>query len=273
MPKAFVNGIRLHYVQTGKGPDLVLIHGIASNLGQWQLSILPALVEDFRVTMYDLRGHGYSDMPPEGYALDHMVDDFNGLTDYLRLSRVSIVGHSYGGLVALRYAALHPQRVGKLIIADTAVPSLQPMGQRDGLLGGWREALRQKGLEVPDEKAEDVVYLMEQTLRLRGHRWRAMGLHRAMARLSRLVHTTSIGKEFRDDSHLTPQAIRLIQTPVLLIYGERSPNTTTLHALRQHLPQCTTAIIYGGGHFYPLDHPRPFVRHIKGFLQGSSTIY
>ena len=43
MPKALVNGINIHYVQTGKGPDLVLIHGIASNLGQWQLSILPAL--------------------------------------------------------------------------------------------------------------------------------------------------------------------------------------------------------------------------------------
>ena len=76
---------------------------------------------------------------------------------HLRLQRAYILGHSYGGLVALRYAALHPQRVDKLIIADTAVPSLQPMGARDGLLGEWREALRQKGLDVPDEKAEDVV--------------------------------------------------------------------------------------------------------------------
>jgi pimeloyl-ACP methyl ester carboxylesterase len=271
MPKAFVNGIHLHYVQTGRGSDLVLIHGIASNLGQWQLSILPALVEDFRVTMYDLRGHGYSDMPPEGYTPDHMLGDFSALTDYLQLQRVCILGHSYGGLVALRYAALHPQRVDKLIIADTAVPSLQPMGERDGLLGGWREALRQKGLEVPDEGAEDVVYLMEQTLRLRGHRWRGMGLRRAMARLSRLVHTTSIGKEYRENPQLTPETIRLIRTPVLLIYGDRSPNTASFQALREHLPQSTTAIIADGGHFYPLEHPKTFVRHIKGFLQDQSV--
>jgi pimeloyl-ACP methyl ester carboxylesterase len=128
MPKAFVNGINIHYVQTGRGPDLVLIHGLASNLGQWQLSILPALVEDFRVTMYDLRGHGYSDMPTRGYTPDHMVSDFSGLMDYLDLKRACILGHSYGGLVALHYAAVRPEHVNKLIIADTAVPSLEPRG-------------------------------------------------------------------------------------------------------------------------------------------------
>ena len=92
-----------------------------------------------------------------------------------------------------------------------------------------------------------------------------------MARLSRLVHTTSIGKEYRENSRLTPETIRLIQTPALLIYGDRSPNTASLHALREHLPRCTTAIISDGGHFYPLEHPKPFVRHIKGFLQGHSA--
>jgi pimeloyl-ACP methyl ester carboxylesterase len=270
MPKAFVNGIHIHYVQTGKGPDLVLIHGIASNLGQWQLSILPALVEDFRVTMYDLRGHGYSDMPTRGYTPDDMVSDFSGLTDFLQLKRACILGHSYGGLVALRYAALYPQRVDKLIIADTAVPTLEPRG-RDGLLGGWREALQRRGLEVPDEKAEDVVYLMEQTLRLRGHRWRGMGLRRAIARLSRLVNTTTIGKEYGENPQLTAETIRLIQTQVLLIYGDRSPNTASFQALRENLPHCTTAIISDGGHFYPLEHPKTFVRHINGFLQDQSA--
>jgi pimeloyl-ACP methyl ester carboxylesterase len=267
MPKAFVNGINIHYVQTGRGPDLVLIHGLASNLGQWQLSILPALVEDFRVTMYDLRGHGYSDMPTRGYTPDHMVSDFSGLMDYLDLKRACILGHSYGGLVALHYAAVRPEHVNKLIIADTAVPSLEPRGGRDGLLDGWREALERKGLAVPDEKAEDVVYLMEQTLRLRGHRWRGMGLRRAIARLSRLVNTTSIGKEYRENPQLTPEMIRLIQTPVLLIYGDRSPNTASFQALRENLPCCTTAIISDGGHFYPLEHPETFVRYIRGFLR------
>jgi|SRR5919108_157137 2-hydroxy-6-oxonona-2,4-dienedioate hydrolase/2-succinyl-6-hydroxy-2,4-cyclohexadiene-1-carboxylate synthase len=271
MPKAFVNGINIHYVQTGRGSDLVLIHGIASNLGQWQLNILPPLAEDFRVTMYDLRGHGYSDTPPSGYTADHMVGDFAGLMDYLGIERASILGHSYGGLVALRYAVLRPERVDKLIIADTGVPCLEPREGRDALLAGWREALRRQGIEVPDEKAHDLVYLIGQTLKLRGRNWRGMGVQRALARLSRLSATTSFGKEYRENLGLTLEMIRQIQTPALLIYGDRSPLLASFRALRDNLPHCGTAIIADGGHFYPLVHPETFVRHSRGFLQDQKA--
>jgi pimeloyl-ACP methyl ester carboxylesterase len=267
MPKAFVNGVNIHYVQTGQGPDVVLIHGIASNLGQWQLSILPALVEDFRLTLYDLRGHGYSDMPTSGYTPDHMVGDLGGLMNDLGIERASILGHSYGGVVALCYAVLHPERVDKLIIADTGVPSIEPRGGRDAALVGWREALRQQGVEVPDEKANDLAYLIEQTLKLRGRYWRAMGVRRAVARLERFSSTTSFDAEYRETSGLTLEMIRQIKAPALLIYGDRSPLLASFRALRETLPNCRSAIISDGGHFYPLQHPQTFVRHIKGFLQ------
>jgi pimeloyl-ACP methyl ester carboxylesterase len=267
MSKAFVNGINIHYVQTGQGPDLVLIHGVASNLGQWQLSILPAL-EGCRVTMYDLRGHGYSDMPPSGYTPDHMVRDFSGLMDYLAIERASILGHSYGGVVALYYAVLRPERVDKLIIADTGVPCLEPGRGRDALLARWRETLGREGIPVPDEKAEDVGYLMAQMLKLRGHYWRGMGAQRALARLSRLSNTTSFGKEYREASDLTLETIRQIQAPVLLIYGDRSPLKASFQSLRESLPKCRAVIIPNGGHFFPLEHPRMFVEHVSTFLRG-----
>jgi 2-hydroxy-6-oxonona-2,4-dienedioate hydrolase/2-succinyl-6-hydroxy-2,4-cyclohexadiene-1-carboxylate synthase len=267
MPKTLVNGINIHYVQVGQGPDLVLIHGIASNLGQWQLSILPGLVEFFRVTMYDLRGHGYSDMPLRGYTPDHMVGDFSGLMDYLGIGRASILGHSYGGIVALYYAALHPTRVDKLIIADTGVAALEPGERRHSALAGWTEALRRRGIEVADEKAGDVLYLMEQTLSLRGRRTRGMGVRRAMARLSRFFTTTSFDTEYREHAGLTVEMIRQVQAATLLIYGDRSPNAASCQALQEHLPNCRIAIIPDGGHFYPLEHPEAFVGHIKGFLE------
>jgi pimeloyl-ACP methyl ester carboxylesterase len=267
MPKAFVNGLNIHYVQTGQGPDLVLIHGIASNLGQWQLGTLPALVEHFRLTMYDLRGHGYSDMPTTGYTPDHMLSDFSALMDYLGIERTSITGHSYGGLVALCYAVHHPERVDKLIIADTGVPSVEQRGGRDAVLIGWRESLQRGGVDIPDAKAEDIGYLIEQTLKLRGRSWRGMGARRAIARLTRFTTTTSFAKEYREASSLTVDMIRQIQAPVLLIYGDRSPLTASFQALRDNLPNCRTATVADGGHFYPLQHPETFVRHIKDFLE------
>jgi pimeloyl-ACP methyl ester carboxylesterase len=271
MPKALVNGIKIHYVQIGKGPDLVLIHGIASNLGQWQLSILPHLVEDFRVTMYDLRGHGYSDMPLRGYTPDHMVSDFSGLMNYLDLDRAFVLGHSYGGIVALYYAVLHPERVEKLIIADTGVPALETEGRRGAALAGWTEALRQRGVEVPEGKAEDVVYLMEQTLSLRGRRRYGMSAQRALTRLSRFFNTTTFDAEYRQHTGLTMDLIRQVQAPTLLIYGDRSPNTASCEALGKHLQRCATVIIPDGGHFYLIEQPKTFVKHIRRFLQAPQT--
>lgn len=271
MPKALVNGINIHYVQVGKGPDLVLIHGIASNLGQWQLSVLPDLVEDFRVTMYDLRGHGYSDMPLRGYTPDHMVNDFSGLMNSLHLERAFILGHSYGGIVALYYAVLHPERVDKLIIADTGVPALEPGERRGAALAGWTEALRRRGVEVPEEKAEDVVYLMERTLSLRGRRRQGMGAQRALARLSRFFNTTTFDAEYQQHMGLTVEMIRQVRAETLLIYGDRSPNSASCESLASHLQRCETVIIPDGGHFYPLEQPKTFVKHIQGFLQASQV--
>jgi pimeloyl-ACP methyl ester carboxylesterase len=270
MPKAFVNGINIHYVQTGKGPNLVLIHGVASNLGQWQLGILPTLVKDFRLTMYDLRGHGYSDMPAKGYTPDHMVGDFTALMDNLGMERASILGHSYGGVVALYYAVLHPERVDKLIIADTGVPCLEPGRGRDALLMRWRGILRGEGIEVPDEKADDVAYLMEQMLKRRQRSWSGMGVRRTLARLSRLSNATTFGQEYRDTSGLTLEMIGQIHAPVLLVYGDRSPLTASFQALHTHLPNNKAVIIADGGHFFPLEHPDAFVTHVKTFLEAEN---
>ena len=78
MPKFIVNGIQLHYLQVGKGPDVVLLHGLGGNLAVWFLHLVDQLRDAFRITAYDLRGHGKSDMPPEGYTTAHMAEDLAG---------------------------------------------------------------------------------------------------------------------------------------------------------------------------------------------------
>src|SRR4051812_43571302 len=105
------SGIRLHYQQVGEGPDVVMVHGITGHLAIWHLRTAPALADDFRITTYDLRGHGYSDAPPSGYSPDAMATDLIELLDALEIERPVIVGHSYGADIALYHAARHPERV------------------------------------------------------------------------------------------------------------------------------------------------------------------
>jgi len=109
MPKVFARGINFHYLTRGEGLDIVLLHGVTSSLAAWYNGILFALeAAGFRVTVYDLRGHGLSDSTPTGYNSSEMAEDLLALLDALGLEQPMLAGHSFGGAVALHFALLHP---------------------------------------------------------------------------------------------------------------------------------------------------------------------
>src|SRR5262249_39510694 len=116
MPFTTVRGLKFHYQQAGAGPDIVLIHGVTGDLSIWFLcNAVQSLSASYRVTAYDLRGHGYSDAPPAGYtSADHAADLF-ALMDALGVGRAALVGHSFGGVIAAHAAALAPGRVDALV--------------------------------------------------------------------------------------------------------------------------------------------------------------
>lgn len=272
MPKILVNGINFHYQRRGEGADVVMIHGIASNLALW-LNIQPVLAEDFRVTAYDLRGHGYSDIPLNGYTSADMAADLNGILDNLDIKQTHLVGHSFGGLVALHYTVLHPERVIKLVLADTGVPAVETSRKSMPVFEVWRNRLANFGFSVPEDKQDDINYLMTQTRRLRqqsaqssGIKRRRMGALPSIKRLTQLMEDTSILSEFRETAGLTLNKICQICHPVLISYGERSPSMASCQYLTEHLPNCKSVIIPNAGHFHPVGHPEVFVKNLKTFL-------
>lgn len=116
------NGIRLHYVRLGKGrPPLVLIPGITSPAMTWEF-VGQRLAEHNDVYILDNRGRGLSQGGPElGYGLDDYARDTEAFIRALGLDRPAIVGHSMGGRIAVRLAALAPECVGKLVLVDPPV--------------------------------------------------------------------------------------------------------------------------------------------------------
>src|SRR5947209_6975260 len=154
MPKALVNGILLHYQQIGQGPDVVMVHGITGNQAIWHLEIIPALMQEYRLTTYDLRGHGYSDMPPTGYTTADHARDLDHLLDELGIEHTCLVGHSFGAEIALHYAILHPQRVNRLALIEPAIAALASLRESKDWIGWkyWRDRLSTGGVSVPPEK-------------------------------------------------------------------------------------------------------------------------
>ena len=113
-----------------QAPVVLLSNSLGSTIHMWDL-VLPRLTERFRVVRYDLRGHGHSPVPPGPYDLDDLVDDAIGVLDRLDVERAHIVGLSLGGMVSLRLAVLHPERVDRLAVLCTSAQL--------GPASGWAE--------------------------------------------------------------------------------------------------------------------------------------
>ena len=111
------NGVRLHLVQAGDGPPLVLLHGFPQTWLMWR-AVLPALAARYRVSAVDLRGYGDSDKPPAGYDKGTMAADVVALLDVLGHRRALIVGHDRGARVARRLGLDHPERAVGLVLLD-----------------------------------------------------------------------------------------------------------------------------------------------------------
>lgn len=100
-------------------PVVLLSNSLGSTIHMWD-PVVPRLAEYFRVVRYDTRAHGQSPDPPGPYELDDLVDDAIGVLDRLGVARAHIAGLSLGGMVSLRLAVRHPERVDRLAVLCTS---------------------------------------------------------------------------------------------------------------------------------------------------------
>lgn len=125
MPRITLRDHKVHYQQTGSGPDVVLIHGLSCNIAFWWFNIAQRLAAHYRVTAVDLRGHGFSGMTESGYRAVDLATDLAALLDHLGIGYAHLVAHSFGGAVAAALATERPDLVSELTLADAWLPSLQ----------------------------------------------------------------------------------------------------------------------------------------------------
>jgi 4,5:9,10-diseco-3-hydroxy-5,9,17-trioxoandrosta-1(10),2-diene-4-oate hydrolase len=116
-----VDGINTRYWSAGKEskPAVILIHGFGASVEIWQHNIL-ALSKNHRVYALDLVGFGCSDKPSVDYSITFLVNHMNGFVNAMKIKKATIVGLSMGGGIAILYTLAHPDKVGKLVLIDSA---------------------------------------------------------------------------------------------------------------------------------------------------------
>jgi epoxide hydrolase 4 len=120
---AEVNGVRLHYVEQGKGPLILFLHGFPEFWYAWKV-LLPEFAKDHHAVAVDMRGYNLSSMPEavDAYQVPILVEDIRALAEKLGAKKFVLVGHDWGGVVAWAFAAAHPEMLEKLVIVNAPHP-------------------------------------------------------------------------------------------------------------------------------------------------------
>ena len=117
--EVLVFGQKIHYIEAGTGPTVILLHGLGGSTQVWQFNIA-ALAEKYHVVVPDQIGFGKSDKPLVNYRIRTYVDFLDQFCKQLKIERATLVGNSMGGWIAAMFTAAFPDRVDKLVLVDAA---------------------------------------------------------------------------------------------------------------------------------------------------------
>jgi pimeloyl-ACP methyl ester carboxylesterase len=279
--EAVVNQVRLHYVEAGAGPLVVLLHGFPEFWYSWRHQI-PALAQGgFHVVAPDLRGYNESDKPigVRNYRLPVLVGDVVALIESFGAGRAFVVGHDWGGVIAWVLAMRRPDVVERLVTLNAPHPAayyrelwrnprqwlrswyillFQLPWLPEWMLRRGNYALLQRMLQGPvtrpgafsDEDVERYRRALEQP----GARTAIVNYYRALVRHGRGV----------------PRTFPPIAAPTLVLWGERDAylGVGLTRGLDRWVPHLRVERLPDAGHWLQVERPDEVNRHLLAFLHG-----
>jgi len=257
-----VNGLRIHYVDFGgDGRPTVAIHGIASSGWSWA-DVAAGLGSSARVIAPDLRGHADSQCSPtDSYGSEDAAADIAALIQELQLGEVDVIGHSWGGLIAVALTAQGDVQVRRLVIVDiapssTAKPEEVPPRQVE--FDTWEAALESERKRSPRATDAAITNLTDRTYRpAEGGRF-----------VKKMDPSFLTRWQFRAEDHW--EALRKLGQPALVVKaaGSQTIPEDVAERMASTLPHGRRATVQDSGHAIHVENPAGLLAAVKPFLQG-----
>jgi pimeloyl-ACP methyl ester carboxylesterase len=271
-----IHGYRRAFVYTGSGPALLLIHGIGDSSDTWR-EIIPQLARDYTVVAPDLLGHGRSDKPRADYSVAAYANAMRDLISVLGVERVTVVGHSLGGGVAMQFAYQYPERCQRLVLVSSGGVSrdVHPM-LRLAAVPSADVVLPLLGWPLTRIAARAVFTLLESLATDLGRD--ADDLLRVFEALPDASARTAFVRSLRAVVDRRGQVITMLDRcyltramPTLLVWGTRDAVIPYQHARLAHaaMPGSRLDTFEDAGHFPHHSDPARFERCLRDFLAST----
>ena len=270
-----IHGYRRAYRIAGSGPAILLIHGIGDNSTTWN-AIQAKLAQRFTVIAPDLLGHGRSDKPRADYSVAAYANGMRDLLSVLEIERVTVVGHSLGGGVAMQFAYQFPHLVDRLILVGAG-----------GVTKDVNVALRLASLPMGSEalallRLPLVLPAVQLAGRLLGKALGTTGPGNDLANVLRILDdlpeptaSSAFTRTLRAVVDWRGQIVTMLDRcyltqaiPVLIVWGTRDVVVPVRHAWMAHsaMPGSRLETFEGSGHFPFHDDPARFIDVVQRFI-------
>lgn len=261
-----VAGIPTNYHDLGQGEPVVFLHGSGPGVSawaNWRLN-LPELAKQYRCIALDLAGFGYSETPGDyAFTMDAWLAHLHDFTEQLGLQRFHLVGNSFGGALALRYALHYPQRVSKLALMGSVGVSFALTEELDQVWGYTPSLENMKALLKVF--AYDQSLVSDDLAELRYRAALRPGVQENYARMFPAPRQRWV------EAMANPEAdIATLEHPSLILHGQEDQVIPVSNAYRlfETLPNAELHLFRGCGHWTQIEKTRRFNTLLAGFLSS-----
>lgn len=245
-----INGIYIRYRTVGEGEQVFLLHGWGGSIENMEL-LFNDLSKYYAVTIVDLPGHGKSGLPLESWGVIDFIDCILEIMKRLNIQRPHLIGHSFGGRIAIKLAALYPDRIGKIILVNSA------------------------GIRLP----HSVSYYLKFGIGKIGKFIAKFGGKFGEICRNKIYNRIS-SPDYRNAGPLRGTFLKIINedlrpflpkitSPTLLVWGENDTETplASAYIMKKHIPNAKLIIFKSAGHFLHIDQHLKFCLVINKFLR------
>ncbi|HKW99853.1 MAG TPA: alpha/beta hydrolase [Bryobacteraceae bacterium] len=281
---AEVNGVRLHYVQQGKGHVILFLHGFPEFWYSWK-DLLADFGRDHHAVALDMRGYNLSAKPEpvEAYRVPLIVEDVRALAVKLKARKFVLVGHDWGGVIAWAFAAQHPEMLERLVIINAPHPTVfarelasnpaqqkassyfnlftSPQAEQFLSQNNYAGMLQAFGSALNEEDRKQYLAAWNQPGGLTG----GLNYYRAAQLRSPVSGASGQGAQPPAVAPLAP-----ITTPTLVIWGEKDTALLTgnLDGLDQQVKTLTIKRVPDGSHWVVHEKPGLVIQYMREFLKS-----